>query len=337
MNILIRLPNWLGDAIMASYALELLYQSYPNAKFYLVGSQVACELYKNLKNTTVLQDRSKQAKCRIYSLFKLARSIPPCDLSFSFQNNFLSALFLRFNNAKVRVGYKNEMRSFLLTHSFKKEKSLHEVLVFATLIKPFATIQLTPKLYLKKPKISLPLLQDANKIAGINPGAAFGSAKRWSEENFAKVAIYLHQQGYKILLFGGINEIEITKRILALLDFKEEVLNLCGKTDIQTLLAYFAKLDLLVTNDSGPMHIGAAFNIPMVAIFGPTNDSETSPFGSKNAHIISLKTLGNPLSCMPCKKRTCPIPKHDKSHHQCMQALKPEFVISKIQSLISDF
>ncbi|CAM2784757.1 lipopolysaccharide heptosyltransferase II [Helicobacter burdigaliensis] len=337
MNILVRLPNWLGDAIMASYALELLYQSYPNARFYLVGSKVACELYSNHKNTLTLQDKSKQAKCRIYSLFKLAKSLPPCDLSFSFQNNFLSALFLYFNQAKVRVGYKNEMRSFLLTHSFKKEKALHEVLVFAKLVKPFANIDLTPKLYLQKPNIPLPLLDNTNKIAGINPGAAFGSAKRWSEENFAKVAEFLHQKGYKILLFGGENEKEIAQKILSFLDFKEEVLNLCGKTDIQSLLAYFSKLNLLITNDSGPMHIGAAFNIPMIAIFGPTNDSETSPFGSKNAHIISLKTLGKPLACMPCKKRACPLSKNDKSYHQCMLSLEPKFVISKIQSLISDF
>lgn len=95
-------------------------------------------------------------------------------------------------------------------------------------------------------------------------------------------------------------------------------------------------IDFLLTNDSGPMHIASALGIPTLALFGPTNTQETCPFNAQNAHILSLETLGEKLPCMPCMQRTCPLSKDSKDYHACMRNLTPNFVISKIQSLISE-
>ncbi|MBX7490654.1 lipopolysaccharide heptosyltransferase II [Helicobacter turcicus] len=349
MNILIRLPNWLGDALMATYGLEILFVNFKNAHFFLVGSQVSIALFAHYPNVTILEDTSKKGKFRILNLYKLAKKIPPCDLALTFQNNFLSALFLAFNGAKLRAGFAKELRSFLLHHHPKKPKNAHEAMRFALLTtstlellkNPTEIIAIPKKLYLKPQPINITLPSNFknSKIAGINAGAAFGAAKRWEESYFAKCIEYLLEQNYKILLFGVESESPINATILEHLPTKFQhnnaILNLSGKTNIPSLIAYFLHLDLLLTNDSGPMHIASALGIPTLALFGPTNAQETAPFCAKNAQIISLETLGKKLSCMPCMQRTCPLLKDSKDYHKCMRALTPNLVIKAIQSLIS--
>lgn len=351
MNILIRLPNWLGDAVMATYGLEILFANFKNAHFFLVGSKVSTALFAHYPNTTTLEDISKRSKFRILNLYKLAKKIPPCDLALTFQNNFLSALFLAFNGAKFRIGFAKELRSFLLHYHLKKPKATHEAMRFALLatsalelLKNQAEIVAIPKkLYLKPQPINITLPSNFknSKIAGINAGATFGSAKRWGETYFAKCIEYLLEQNYKILLFGIESENPINTAILAHLPVElqhdNSILNLSGKTDIPSLMAYFSHLDLLLTNDSGPMHIASALGIPTLALFGPTNAQETAPFCAKNSQIISLETLGEKLSCMPCMQRSCPLPKDSEDYHKCMSALTPEIVIKTLQFLINSF
>lgn len=347
MNILIRLPNWLGDAVMATYALEILFKNFENAHFYLVGSKVSIAIFTHYSNVTILEDTSKKDGLRILNLYKLAKKIPPCNLALTFQNNFLSALFLAFNQAKFRAGFATELRSFLLNHHPKKPKHTHEAMRFAMLITSTLEhfkdqiLTIPKKLYLKRnlAHIMLPSSFTNSKIAGINAGAAFGSAKRWEEEYFSKCIEYLLKKNYKILLFGVESENSINASILGYLPKKlqqdHSILNLSGKTNIPSLIAYFSHLDFLLTNDSGPMHIAAALEVPTLAIFGPTNTKETSPFYAPKAKIISLETLGQKLPCMPCMQRTCPLPKDSSNYHACMRALTPNLVINTIQSLIS--
>lgn len=359
MNILIRIPNWLGDAVMATFALEILFSRFPYAHFYLVGNATSIAIFAHYPRVSILEDKSKKAKFRILSLYRLAKSIPPCDLGFTFQNNFLSALLLYFNGAKFRAGFAKEMRSFLLTFHPKKPKGIHEALRFARLVEAalhsqrfqtqnqnLESLEIPPKLYLKKPnlQITLPKHFKDSKIAGINAGAAFGAAKRWGESYFAQVIWFLLSQDYKIILFGVQSENAINDKILehlrAIPHFTESalqnILNLSGKTTIESLIAYFLKIDFLLTNDSGPMHIASALEIPTLALFGPTNTKETCPFNAKNSHILSLETFHQKLPCMPCMQRTCPIPKDSTDYHACMRNLTPNLVINKIQSLISE-
>ena len=337
-NILIRLPNWLGDAVMASFAMEILYQNYPNANFYLVGSKVAITLYENKQNTTCIEDLSKTQKSRIFYLKNLAKSLPQANLAITFQNNLLSALFLFFNKAQIRIGFKNEMRSIFLTQSLKKIKNTHEALRYAKLVESvILQHNVLAKLYLQKPTLNISLPRNFNdkKIVGINAGAAFGDAKRWSEEYFANIITEIQNRDYAILLFGVKSENPINENILSLLKNHKNILNLSGKTTLQELMAYFLKLDFLLTNDSGPMHIASAFNIPTLALFGPTDFTETCPFNAPHSHIISLKTLNEGLSCMPCKKRTCPL-KDSKKNHACMNLLTPQKVLPKILEILSN-
>ena len=159
---------------------------------------------------------------------------------------------------------------------------------------------------------------------GINPGASYGSAKRWYPEEFAKVANELSSQ-YDIVIFGGPGEKDIAMDIEKSLIEKgvSNYKNLAGNTTIPELINLISSLDLFITGDSGPMHVAAAFQVPTVAIFGPTKDKETSQWMNDKSIIVKKN-----LDCQPCMKRTCPL-----QHHNCMKLIAAVEVLDAVKGL----
>ena len=301
MNILIELPTWLGDTIMATPSIEEIVKLHPDAKITFFGSYVSIESLKSHPNSLHVKiDESKNSKFRLYWLYKTAKDLGSFDLAISFRSSYVSKLFLWFLDAKKRIQYKKNIYS---GHQVERyAKALH--------VKPQDL-----KLYQKSYRFTRPTL-------GINPGATYGSAKRWYPEEFAKVANYFTKT-HDIVIFGGPSEIGIANKVESLID--SEVINLAGKTNITELIEKIAGLDLFVTNDSGPMHIAAAYKIPTVALFGPTKYSETSQWNNPNGYIVSRN-----LKCAPCMKRVCPI-----KTHECMKAIKADVVIELLKSHLS--
>ncbi len=127
------------------------------------------------------------------------------------------------------------------------------------------------------------------------------------------------------MIFGSQNEKQICDKIERILkENSTNCKNLCAKTNISELVSQISSINLFITNDSGPMHIAAAFKIPTIALFGPTKFTETSPWNNEKAKILHLK-----LACMPCMKRNCPI-----KTHECMKNLTPQMVLEAINSNI---
>jgi len=166
-------------------------------------------------------------------------------------------------------------------------------------------------------------IKSKRKVLGINPGASYGSAKRWYPQEFAKVATELSNQ-YNIVIFGGAGEKDIALDIeMSLIEQGvRNYQNLVGKTTISELIGHISNLDLFITGDSGPMHIAAAFQVPTVAIFGPTKDNETSQWMNEKSIIVKKN-----LDCQPCMRRTCPL-----QHHDCMNLIKAVNVLSAVKS-----
>ena len=164
MRVFIELPTWLGDSVMASAAIENLVQNEKNLKIVFFGSFVACELYKNHPNCEkVVVDESKKAKFRFLSLAKSAKSLGKFDLALSFRSSFASKLLLFFINAKKKAIFK------------KSKTTLHQVLKYANFVKNalgLGEISTQLKLHFT-PQIS------SKKTLALNPGASYGSAKRW--------------------------------------------------------------------------------------------------------------------------------------------------------------
>ena len=315
MKLLIELPTWLGDTIMATPAIENLIKSTNPKEITIVGSHVSTSILKNHpKVNKVFIDNTKKSKNRVFATYKLAKEIEPHDIAISFRSHLFSKLLLFFTGSKRRFLYK------------KDKKNLHQVQKYNNFINKILNIDSEPKdlkIYLPKEK-SLSFSLPSSPLLGINPGATYGSAKRWDSKKFAQVAAHFSNR-FNIVIFGGPNEVDIAKEIED--DLKEKgvknYINLAGKTSIDELVLAISKLNIFITNDSGPMHIAAAFKIPTIAIFGPTNYKETSPWNHPKSKIISLN-----LECSPCMKRTCPL-----KHHKCMEDISSNMVIKEALKL----
>ncbi len=156
---------------------------------------------------------------------------------------------------------------------------------------------------------------------GLNPGAAFGSAKRWPAERFAAVGDALaEERRASVAILGSAAERLAAESMARRMRHTTRVL--CGDTSLAELIGVLANLELLVTNDSGPMHVAAALGVPVVAIFGPTDWRETAP----SAAAFCL--VREPVPCAPCKLRECPI------DHRCMEAIGAERVLGEARALL---
>jgi len=301
MNILIELPTWLGDTVMTTPCIEEVLKQHANAKITFFGSYVSTEALKAHPNSLHVEvDQSKKSKSRLIWLYKAAKKLGRFDLAISFRSSYTSKLFLWFLDATKKIQYKKNLYS---GHQVEKyAKALH--------VEPKDL-----KLYQKPFTYSRPTL-------GINPGATYGSAKRWYPEEFAKVANHFSKT-HDIVIFGGPNEVDIANEVEKLITTK--VNNLAGKTNITQLIEKIAGLSLFVTNDSGPMHIAATYKVATVALFGPTKYDETSPWKNPNAYIIS-----HDLDCAPCIKRTCPL-----KTRECMKNIKANEVIEVLKNHLS--
>ncbi|MDQ7059591.1 MAG: lipopolysaccharide heptosyltransferase II [Sulfurimonas sp.] len=323
MRILIILPNWLGDAIMATPAIELLAKFHPDARFTFLGSYISIEALKHHPQCErAIVDETKKSSNRLYATYKLARSLGEFHLALTFRNQVYSSLLLRFTGTVVCLAKRSWHSIFLLSHTPQINSKQHLALQYSELAiinndayKNNAISNL--KLYITKEEFKKPTL-------GINAGATYGSAKRWYPEKFAHVASAFSDT-FDILIFGGPNEEEMAGDIEQHLMAQNvsNYTNLAGKTNIQELCAKIGGCSLFITNDSGPMHVAAAYQVPTVAIFGPTKHEETSQWMNEKSKIVRHN-----MDCSPCMKRECPL-----QHHECMTTITADEVIDAIKEL----
>jgi heptosyltransferase II len=307
MKVLIELPTWLGDTIMSTPAIENLVNHSSNIEITLVGSLISIETLRDHPkvNQVYIWDKS------IFSFFNISKKLGEFDIFFSFRNSYRSKLIKALIRSKSK-------------YQFNKNKyiELHQVEKYNQFINDSLNIISIPgklKLHVDKRKKIKKI-----KLLGINPGASYGSAKRWYPEEFGFVAANLSND-YDIIIFGGVGEKEIAKDIENYLTSKSitNFQNLAGKTSIKELINCISNLDLFITGDSGPMHLAAAFQVPTVSIFGPTRDNETSQWKNEKSKVVKKN-----LDCQPCMKRKCPL-----KHHNCMKQIDALEVLESVAKL----
>lgn len=323
-KILIRLPNWIGDAVMASPIIELIQRKWPEALITILGLKSVIALFEQdpyIHSTIALQ---KDEPSKI-----VAQKIKEhhFDLGLLLTNSFSSAWLFYRARIKCRVGFSKDMRKFLLSKSLpypKDKTSEHMITTYQRLLKKIGIFeQAKPRLYLQEGEVEEAKVFLKEKgidskqiVIGINPTAAFGPAKCWLEERYQQLAQkLLEYPNVHLLFFGDSQSREKLERICNALNSR--AYNLAGQTTIRELMALTKACDLFLTNDSGPMHIACALNVPVVAIFGSTSIEATGPYHKSAA-------LYKKVSCSPCFKKECPI------DFRCMKAIGVEEVYTTI-------
>jgi heptosyltransferase-2 len=335
-GILVKGTNWVGDTIMSFPAVNSLRRLFPQAYISVLAKSRLAELWKaNTDIDEVIPYDMLKGVGRIFGELGIARRIKQkeIDLAVILPRSFSSAWMVFLGGIPHRIGYKGVARNWLLTEGIDRTPTLlrkHRMYYYLHLIECLGHCSSLPL-----PSLSLNgktedwadgfLSHNGLKgelLIGVNPGATYGEAKCWPPERFVEVGRRLIEDyGAYILIFGSSRPTEKELNATIAQGIGEGCLNLSGQTSLLELASLLRQCTLLVTNDTGTMHVAAAVGTRVVAIFGPTDPRTTAPLGK--GHVLVHKEG----PCSPCLKRVCP-----EGHHNCMLQITVQDVLTAIDT-----
>ncbi len=250
------------------------------------------------------------------------------DTAVLFQNAFEAAFLAFLGNIPQRIGFDTDGRRFLLTRPVpltNSIKKMHHTRYYLEILKgagiKTGSTELDMFIAPEEKVRAEEILADFRiprgvRLIGVNPGAAYGSAKRWFPDRYADlINRLLADESIYVLIFGSSGEKDLGEWICG--QAGKRCVNLCGGTNLREAISLIDRCSGFITNDSGLMHISSALNIPLIAIFGPTDHITTSPL-SRSAKIVRSRT-----ECSPCLKRECPL------DHSCMEGVTVDMVFAE--------
>jgi heptosyltransferase-2 len=341
MKIAVFLPNWVGDAVMATPAVRALRRHFPAARLIgVVRPYVAGVLEGGpwLDAQILLDTKGPWSRRWPAAALALRRHRP--DLAVLFPNSIRSALVARLGGCRRRVGYARPGRNWLLTDrlaplraadgSYLPSPIIDAYNLLATHVgcpAPGHRMELfpTPDGEHEAARVwERARLDRFAEVVCLNPGAAYGAAKHWSAESFARLAqSFTDERRSGVLVLCGPGERELARQIAALAN-RHAVHTLAdAPLSLGLTKACVRRADLLVTTDSGPRHFAAAFDRPVVTLFGPTHIAWTETYYLAAVHLQKR------VECGPCQLRVCPL------DHRCMKLLTPEEVFAAATALLA--
>jgi heptosyltransferase-2 len=336
MKILVRAPNWVGDAIMAIPAFEAIRKSRPGAEIVILGRPAVADTYHNQPFVDGVIEFDFQGRHRGW--LGRARLVDELrrenfTVAVLLQNAFEAAWLAWRTGIPERIGYARDGRSALLTKPIQVprpgEIPRHESHYYLELLRRAGWIEARgdiEPIHLLVSDAARGAMESKLNAAGsrcgawrcaIAPGASYGAAKCWLPERFAALADRLISEcGADVILFGTSGEREVAERICSAM--KGRAISLVGQTTTRDLPALLSACSVFVGNDSGAMHVAAAVGLPVVGIFGPTDPEATRPVTQ------DFTLLREPVSCSPCFLRRCPV------DHRCMTRIEVGSVFSAV-------
>ncbi|MDB6058091.1 MAG: Lipopolysaccharide heptosyltransferase [Verrucomicrobiales bacterium] len=355
-RILVRCVNWLGDAVMSTPALLRLREARPDAHITLLSHAKLAELWKEQPYANAVMTFTPDEG--VMAVAKRLRA-ENFDLGIAFPNSVRSGLELRLAGIPKRVGYSSGFRNLLLnkviprradavamhkksdseikrdsgsTRRFAPPKRAHHIYDYLEIVAAVGASPepLAPKIVVTETEVAsarakLNISKD-EVLFGLNPGAEYGPAKRWLKERFAAVAakLQMKHQG-RWIIFGGAADREICDWIaeqIALFAPDKKPINVAGQTSLRELAALLKTCRLVLTNDTGPMHLANAVGAPIVVPFGSTSSELTGPIFGKS------RILQSNVGCSPCFRRECPI------DFRCMKSIEVGAVVDAAAGLL---
>jgi len=319
-RILIRSSNWLGDAVMSVQAVRAIKNGRPDAQVTIAAPTKIAPMWKLASEVDAIIPISSR------SLLRSVRSIRQrahFDAAILFPNSLRVGLESWLSGIPRRVGYHGHRRRWLLNQTVPEPRKPvppeHHSLRFLRIARECGAETSNSELQTHNTQITV---ADQPLKIGICPGADYGPAKRWLPERFAEVAAKISaQSSVQWVLFGTKKDAAIGDQIAAALD--DRCVNRIGQTTLDELINKLRECCLLLTNDTGTMHLAALLGVPVVAIFGSTEPRLTGPLG--NGHII----LRHHVECSPCFLRECPI------DFRCMKTVSTQEVADAVLSILT--
>ncbi len=336
-KILIVGPAWVGDMVMAQCLFKLLKQRDPHIVIDVLAPAWSLPLLARMPEvSSAIVMSLGHGQLNLGERYRIGKRLREnkYDQAIVLPNSFKSALVLWWARIPRRTGFRGEMRYFLLNDMRYLDKARYPLMIERFMALGLEQNETLPEVY-PVPELHISsasqttalanhqLVNPVRSVLALCPGAEFGPAKQWPENYYADIANAKLQEGWDVWIFGSSKDHAVAEQIQQAT--QQRAVNLAGKTTLEEAIDLLSLATVVVSNDSGLMHIGAALNKPLVAVFGPTSPSFTPPL-NKNAKILSLT-----LDCQPCFQRTCPL-----KHHHCMRELKPIQVLAAISSVVSE-
>jgi heptosyltransferase-2 len=327
-RVLLRVPNWLGDSVMALPAVAALRAARPGLSVSVLARSPFDEFWAMTGVNAVVALRVRPGLAGLADRRQMAVALrKQCfDAALILPNSFDSALVPWLARIPARIGRPRDGRSALLTERIpfpRHMRGRHLSRWYAYLVQYWLgvplevdyDVRITPPADACE-AVGRQRAQLRDCVIGLNPGATYGPAKRWPSERFAEVAVRACRElNASVLTMGGPGDVatctEVMQAICGLdATAATHCVNVAGRCSLAESAAWLQHCRCLVTNDTGGMHLGAAVGTPVVAIFGPTNPGETSPLGNGHRLIVA------DVPCGPCLKRECRM-----DTHRCMESI----------------
>jgi heptosyltransferase II len=319
-RILVRSSNWLGDAVMSVPAVSAIKNGRPDAQVTIATPSNIAPMWKLVPGVDAI---IPLANGSLLSAVGLLRRRPLFDAAILFPNSLRVALESLLSGIPRRVGYQGHWREWLLNQTVPEPRKLgppeHHLLRFVRISRECGAV--TSAVQYPTSNIQITVADQPLKI-GLCPGAEYGPAKRWLLERFVETAAKISgQSSAQWILFGTKNDAAKGDQIAAAID--NHCVNRIGQTTLDELIDELRECRLLLTNDTGTMHLAALLGVPVVAIFGSTEPRLTGPLG--NGHVI----LRHHVECSPCFLRKCPI------DFRCMKEVSTQEVVDAVLSILA--
>lgn len=334
-NILVRMPNWLGDLVMGTPVLADLRLQFPEATITAMASQGLAAILEHDPHIDAIYGFKKESGWLHHNHNKQIISTlrkGSFDIGILLTNSFSSAYWMWQGKVARRIGFSGHFRGWLVNDPIPyptDSQKIHQVLLYKHLLAPLSIplSQTSPRLYVTEKeqnkvqnKLSALDIPKNGLIVGINPGAAYGTAKCWIPERFVDVTKkLLENPRVYVLFFGDPSGASLVDAICK--GFPDRVINLAGKTTLRELMAFIEACTVFLTNDSGPMHVASALGTPLVALFGSTSNVRTGPYGGG-------EVIHKQVPCSPCYQRVCPI------DFRCMKEISVNEVYATLKKLL---
>ena len=332
MKILVVAPSWIGDTILAQPLLTLLKRNEPTTRIEVLASDWSAPLLARMAEVdAVIVNPFHHGEFNFAARRALGRRLASAGYqqAYVLPNSWKSALVPFFAGIPQRIGYQGEARYLLLNERHRLDGDRHPQLVqrYAALAGPLPATLPRPRLsstVAQQQAVRLALNLPADAMPAIFcPGAEYGPAKRWPARHFAALARLIATPQNPVWLVGSSTDTAVGDAIAAAAE--GAALNLCGRSTLQQAIDLIAAARCVVSNDSGLMHVAAALERPLVALYGSSSPAYTPPL-SPIARIVSKN-----LRCSPCFKRECPL-----THLDCLNGISPQQVATTLAAQLPD-